>query len=250
MMKQRQEPEPSQPPVPPRQAAVADVLRGRIDRGEYTPGMRLPSVRELAAEQGCSATDSHAAMRILAGEGLINIRDRRDAVVAPADRSIAGPNERMNRSRGGGLYRAGERQRILRPPYLAEGPREARVALGAAEGDLLGAREYVVYDASGRVVTCAVSYVPPDVWGQVDQVREDGPIPDGIIGAVRRAMGLETVFVLRDIEAACATEEEAALLGVPVGSPVLVEFAQCQLDDGTVVEWNRSAHPAGYKITG
>jgi DNA-binding GntR family transcriptional regulator len=226
---------------------VADDLRDRIGRGEFGSGALLPTLRELAAEYHCAENTARDALRILASRGLITIRPRQGSVVAQADRSIAGPAERLHRSALGGLFRDGEEQQVLRC-YLTEGHPDARTALGVFDDDELGAREYLVRDAANVVVTYATSFVHPDAWAAVAELREQRPIPDGIIGAIRRVLGRETVGAPTRRQAAEATEEEATALGVRDGSPVLVEITECQLADGTVVEWNISVHPAGYWI--
>lgn len=232
-----------------RRDEIAEALRARIGAGEFPVGALIPSGRELAEEYTCAPMTAQAALRILAGDGVITIRPRQGAVVAQADRSIAGPAERMHRSRLGGLFRAGERQE-LRRAYLTQGHPDARSAFGVFDDAELGAREYVVYDATGRVVTSATSFVHPDAWAAVAELREPQPIPDGIIGAIRRGLGRETVAVPTRRQAAEATEEEAAVLEVPDGSPVLVEITECRTVSGETVEWNISVHPAGYWVGG
>lgn len=50
---------------------LSEQIRRRIVTGEYTPGGRLPSVRELAAEAGVNPNTMQRAMAQLEGEGLI-----------------------------------------------------------------------------------------------------------------------------------------------------------------------------------
>jgi DNA-binding GntR family transcriptional regulator len=225
---------------------VADDLRARIGRAEYTHGALLPTVRELADHYRCAPRTAQEALRILAGQGLVTIRPRQGTVVAIAERSIAGPEERLRRSRTGGLFREGETQEIVRC-YLTQGHPDARSAFAVFEDEEVGAREYLVRDATGRVVTYATSFVPPDVWSGIAEVREPQPIPDGIIGAVRRVLGYDTVVVPKR-KADFARDEEAAALGIEEGEPVLVEVTECQTRDGAVVEYNVSVHPRGYWI--
>lgn len=60
--------------------ALADLLRGRILRamevGALEPGDRLPSAREWAAELRLDHRAVLAAVRLLAGEGLVETRER------------------------------------------------------------------------------------------------------------------------------------------------------------------------------
>ena len=50
---------------------LSEQIRRRIVTGEYMPGGRLPSVRELAAEAGVNPNTMQRAMAQLEGEGLI-----------------------------------------------------------------------------------------------------------------------------------------------------------------------------------
>jgi len=68
---------------------IADDLRARIDSGRLAPGGKLESQRELAAEYArdlsrpVSVSVIRAAVAILIGEGLIEIRKGR-GTFAPA----------------------------------------------------------------------------------------------------------------------------------------------------------------------
>ena len=50
---------------------IAAWLRGRIAAGEFAPGQRLPTERQLMQELGVAATTARRAMRVLAREGLV-----------------------------------------------------------------------------------------------------------------------------------------------------------------------------------
>ena len=50
---------------------VANVVTGRIERGELAPGSRLPAERDLAAELGVSYDSVRRAMELLRERGLI-----------------------------------------------------------------------------------------------------------------------------------------------------------------------------------
>ncbi len=60
---------------------VAEALRRRILLGEFAPGSNIPE-RETSAALGVSRTPLREALRILANEGLVEIRPARSPVVA------------------------------------------------------------------------------------------------------------------------------------------------------------------------
>jgi GntR family transcriptional regulator len=50
---------------------IAAWLRARIEAGEFGPGQRLPTERDLMQQLGVAATTARRAMRVLAEEGLV-----------------------------------------------------------------------------------------------------------------------------------------------------------------------------------
>lgn len=61
---------------------LADEIAGRIRAGSLRPGDRLPSVRELKQQRGCSASTVFAAYYHLEAQGLIETRPRSGYFVA------------------------------------------------------------------------------------------------------------------------------------------------------------------------
>ncbi|MGK3200527.1 GntR family transcriptional regulator [Amycolatopsis sp. MEPSY49] len=62
--------------------AIAEELRGRIDRGELAPGARVPSTRRLATEHGVAMATAAKALALLGQEGLVHAEPRSGTVVA------------------------------------------------------------------------------------------------------------------------------------------------------------------------
>jgi DNA-binding FadR family transcriptional regulator len=60
---------------------LADVLRAEIISGACAPGSRIPSYRQLRDAHGIALNTAQAAIRILAAEGLVEIRPARGAYV-------------------------------------------------------------------------------------------------------------------------------------------------------------------------
>jgi len=48
---------------------IAAILRGRIERGEYAPGQRLPGIKDLMDEYGVAHLTANKALRLLVTEG-------------------------------------------------------------------------------------------------------------------------------------------------------------------------------------
>ena len=60
---------------------LADVLRTEIISGTCPPGSRMPSYRQLRNAHGVALNTAQAAVRMLAAEGLVEIRPARGAYV-------------------------------------------------------------------------------------------------------------------------------------------------------------------------
>jgi GntR family transcriptional regulator len=52
---------------------IAAILRGRVERGEYEAGQRLPSINDLMQEYGVAHLTANKALRLLAAEGLAEL---------------------------------------------------------------------------------------------------------------------------------------------------------------------------------
>lgn len=53
---------------------IAEIIKFRILRGEYPPGTRIPSVRELAQEAAVNPNTMQRALALLKSEGLLITR--------------------------------------------------------------------------------------------------------------------------------------------------------------------------------
>ena len=60
---------------------LADALRAEIANGTYPPGSRMPSYRQLRDLHHVAQNTAQAAVRLLAAEGLVDIRPARGAYV-------------------------------------------------------------------------------------------------------------------------------------------------------------------------
>jgi DNA-binding GntR family transcriptional regulator len=81
--------------MPAQREQIAATLRDRIASGEYQERQKLPSYRALVAEFGGSRETAAAAVRLLASEGLVELRDKSSAVVRPRDRVALSPEARI-----------------------------------------------------------------------------------------------------------------------------------------------------------
>lgn len=60
---------------------LADALRAQIAGGAYPPGSKIPSYRQLRDSHHVALNTAQAAIRMLAADGLVEIRPARGAYV-------------------------------------------------------------------------------------------------------------------------------------------------------------------------
>ena len=64
---------------------IAAILRDAIERGDYPPGRPIPSETRLMQQHGVARLTARKAVRVLAGEGLVEVVPGRGAYVAERD---------------------------------------------------------------------------------------------------------------------------------------------------------------------
>lgn len=230
----------------PEYLRIAADLRARITSGEYQAGDQIPTLPALAERYGVSEITIRSAIRLLAGEGLVESRARAGTIVLarppvhrlPADRYQSTPGVRSTpytRDQGIGWseYRLDKRfERVNATAELAG-------LFEGDEGEPLLARHFVFYD-SDTPTQMSVSYVR---WSDVGGTPVADPINEPWPGGTRSQMaslGIRVIRVTESFTAGMPTELEAATLRIGVGVPVLRYTRRHIADDGRVVE---VAHP-------
>lgn len=230
----------------PEYLRIAAHLRTRITSGEYGPGDQIPTLTELCAHYGVSETTIRSALRLLAGEGLIETRARAGTRVRPrppihrmaADRYRTVPGRKAtpytrDQNIEWAEYRLDKRfERVVADAEVA--------ALFEAEPGLeLLARHFVFHD-NGQPTQMSTSYVR---WSDVGGTPVADPIHEPWAGGTRAqlaTLGIRVVRITESFTAGMPTEVEAATLRIGSGIPVLRYTRRHIADTGRVVE---VAHP-------
>jgi GntR family transcriptional regulator len=219
----------------PRYREIEQALRARISR--LRPGQRLPSDADLCAEFGVSRMTARHAMAQLAEEGLVRRDPGRGTFVAepPTHRRA---NFLMTFSRE--MRRQGRRPssrivgRIVRPPTDGERS-ELRVAHGADVVDLRRVRL-----ADGRPVAVERAVLASRCIGSVLAADlEAGSLHEALIRD-----GMVPSRGKSSIRAEAATRDDAVLLGVATGEPMLVERRLIFDQRGRPIERTESRYAA------
>jgi GntR family transcriptional regulator len=191
-----------------RYRAIADDLRRRVEHGEFAAGRLLPSESELSASYAASRITIRKALDLLRDEGLVDARQGFGwfAALDPLRQTLGRLGTIEAQLAESGLR---SERRVLDFGFVSAPPR-ARQVLGAAT--VLEVRRLNLAD--GEPFARVTVWCPEDLGAGFSRA------------AVERSPFYELLDVplggaVQTIGAASASPPDAALLEVPVGSPVL-----------------------------
>lgn len=191
-----------------RYRAIGDDLRRRVEAGEFAAGRLLPSESELSASYAASRVTVRKALELLRDEGLVDARQGFGWFVArdPVRQTLGRLGTIEDQLEASGVR---SERRILGFGFVAAPPR-ARSVLGV--GTVLEVRRLNLADDEPFALVTV--WCPEDLGARLS--RAD----------VERSPFYELLDVplggaVQTIGAGLASEEEAGLLDVPAGAPVL-----------------------------
>jgi GntR family transcriptional regulator len=220
---------------------VADDVRDAIKRGEFAPGTMLPSQPELARRYGLNQTSINRAIAVLRVEGYVRVEHGRGAFVqeVPTVKRVRRIDRDYRTRPAGSAYAEQIEQSGLRPRTkladvsIVTPPAEIAEALKLTETDQAVMRHRLMY-ADDVVVQVATSYIPVDLAGGTDIAYPDTG-PSGIYARLDQR-GHGPVRFTEDIEVRRPTEDEALILRIPEGQPVLEILRTAYAADDRPVE--------------
>lgn len=210
---------------------IADDVRARLGTGEFAAGSLLPSEAELSAHYGASRVTVRRALEALRDAGLVDSRQGFGWYVAadPFRQRLGQLGTIEEQLRESGIR---SERRILAFGFVPA-PRKVADVLG--EATVLEVRRLNLAD--GQPFALVTVWAPESVGNRLS--RAD----------VERASFLDQLPVelggaTQTIGAAVASPEEADLLGVVAGAPVLVAERVTRAVDGRAVLMSRHVYPA------
>ncbi len=226
---------------------IADELRVAIDAGDYAPGAKLPSERDLAERYGTARNTASAAIRLLTEEGLVVPQHGRGVFVRKLPPLIRLGSDRYSRKyRESGLSpfllecakqgKAGRFEvlsidRVVPPSDVAE-----RLKVNTASESVL--RRENVFWADEDPIQRVTTFIPWTIAEGTGLLEEDVPHQYGIHG-VFEDKGYVMARLREEVSARMPRAEEAMYLRMPPGVPV-IDVLHTSLDsDGTAYELTR-----------
>jgi GntR family transcriptional regulator len=187
---------------------IASVVEERVRAGEFPPGALLPSESELSAQFGASRVTVRKALESLRAEGLVDSRQGYGWFVAgdPVHQTLGRLNTLEAQLEARGVV---AERRVLEFGFV-RASRRAREVLGAES--VLRVRRLNLAD--GRPFARVTVWVPAELGEGLSKRDVEQRSFYSLLG-VRLGGARQT------IGAAAASAADAAVLEVPVGSPVL-----------------------------
>jgi GntR family transcriptional regulator len=172
---------------------IADDLRAAIDGGEFAPGSRLPSERDLAQRYGAARNTAREAIRLLADEGLVVAEHGRGVFVRRQAPLIRLGNDRYSQKyRDTGLspflvecakqgktgrFEVLSIERVVPPPSVA-----TRLGIDATTESVL--RRDNVFYADADPVQRVTTYIPWEIADGTGLLEAEVPHEYGIHGVL------------------------------------------------------------------
>ncbi|WP_157255064.1 GntR family transcriptional regulator [Nonomuraea typhae] len=245
---------PNEPVLPSRQ--IADDLREEIASGQLPPGFKLPAVRVLAARYGVTQGPVLKALAALKAEGLVNAIHGSGVYVREAHpvRRL-GPDRYARHHWQATTVEARVDGRADSPAVIQQGGQSQDVRLteadertAAALGIEVGAPVY----ERARVMTRddTPTHTMTSYYRQADV--EGTPLVDARPGIAGRSGGFQVLTdqglpphqITEDLAARMPTADEALLLELPAGEPVVELHRVTRTADGRPIEYARGIHAA------
>lgn len=220
---------------PPYRQIVEDIRR-QIRSGQLQDGDMVPSTRQLARDWKVSAPTAAKALATLRAEGYVRGVPGTGTVVCAGTTTHYPGGARLAAVRATGrIYPPGEHA-VVRAAELVTAPLHVVDALGVTPDAAVIRRHRVTYRGQDPI-SASVSWHDGALAAAAPLLLSIERIPAGTIGYIGQVTGREAVGGLDQESARAATDEDAADLGVPPGSPVACARNWWYDADGAVLEY-------------
>lgn len=212
---------------------VKDLLLKRIGEGIWSPGALIPSEQQIAAELGVSQGTVRKALDEMTSERLLTRRQGRGTFVARHDEArILFQFFKIVPDNGVAIFPESELRRVEN----ARADEEERRVLNLVAGDRV-TRITRIRSLGGKPVISEYLSLPAKLF---PGLGEDIPIENNLYELYASRFGITVSGGQERVKAIVAPAEDARLLGLAPGAPVLAIDRVAVALDGTPVEWRRT----------
>lgn len=205
-------------PDPPFRQITNRIKQG-ILTGQYAPGDKIPSARQIMAEYGVSISTAAKALNALSAEGLIETRGGSGSRVRRI--RVGTQGYALGVLRRGRIYPDGYYAKISEP-YITQASPAVADALGLEEGEPVIRRERTAYGPDNQPLSCSVSWFDASLAEVAPLLLSTERILQGTTQYVCDMTGrVRSERERAIVKASRASEGEAVALGVEPGAPVL-----------------------------
>lgn len=212
---------------------LADVIRAKIQRGDWQPDQRIPSENELNQLYGISRMTARQVLARLVDEGLLFRVQGKGTFVSRRKISTRSPSYQ-------GIREQLEQQGYATSTELLGQrlePASARVA--QALDVAVGTPTYIVRRlrrVDGTPISVHESHVPEAL---APGVLERDLVAEQLCTVLDRDFGLRMTKVLETLETTAASSGDAKLLAVHEGTPILQLEQRIAAPSGKAFEFSR-----------
>ncbi|MFC1416953.1 GntR family transcriptional regulator [Streptacidiphilus cavernicola] len=222
-----------------RHEEIADALRRAIDRGEYPVGGTLPTESDLAARYEVSRGTVRQAVAALTSEGRIGSRQgaRRVVLGNRRSQSFAELRSFAQWARAMGRTATGRVVEQHRRPATADDVERLLIEPGTEVLQVLRVR-----GLDGEPVLVERNVYPPWVAGAVEGLP---PECESVVQALYDEIGIIFAYGEHTIDAVGAGTQDADLLGIRRGGPLLRIRRTTTTHAGRPIEWSDDRYRSG-----
>lgn len=217
----------------PLYAQLEDLLRTSIMNGEWQANHAIPSENELSKRYGLSRMTVRSVITMLVKEGLLyRVQGKGTFVAEPkiATRSPAYMGVREQLEQMGYEIKT----RLVRFEKVPASNNIA-AALGIAPGDMVTFIERI-RSTRGVPISLHRSYIPVALCPNLEEADLEG---EQLCVIIERQFGYKPASVSESLESVPASAEEAELLQIDRGYPILMLEDVNKAADGTIFEYTK-----------
>ncbi|MCA3647296.1 MAG: GntR family transcriptional regulator [Methylobacterium sp.] len=221
------------PGLRPLYRQVKELLSRRIADQVWQPGELIPSEHQIAAELGVSQGTVRKALDEMTAERLLTRRQGRGTFVARHDEArILFQFFKLAPDDGVAVFPESELRRVTKAPADAD----ERRALGLGPGQRV-IRIARLRSLAGKPVISEYLSLPERLF---PGLGEAVAVENNLYDLFASRFGITVAGARERVKAVLSSPEDAELLGLESGAPVLAIDRIATAIDGAPVEWRRS----------